>query len=254
MRLPTTAAAICVAAALLAGCYGSTEPATDIGPETATLRGQGTANNGPAYAVFQYWIEGNTDDLRVSQPAQNFPAGASGSFSKKVTGLAADSTYAFRVCGGDQGTEAVCANTRTFKTLPAVEDSVNGSYSSGCCYHIRVDARSGPAGQNPHGEMHYESAPAFSNGDEFNGFVTCLEVDGKSATIGAVGQRRILGSQDPDWHVASMVMNVIDGQIGPDRVWLDYGPPDCGVAPSGTPNGTGAFIVNDAAASSPTIR
>jgi hypothetical protein len=243
-----------VAIIALAGCYGSTEPATDIGPETATLRGQGTANNGPAYAVFQYWIEGNSDDRRVSQPAQNFPAGASGPFSKKVSGLAADSTYAFRVCGGDQGTESVCANTRTFKTQPAVEDSAHGGVGSGCCFGLSVDARSGPSGQDAHGQMHFYSLPAFSPGDEFDGFVTCLEVDGKSATIGAVGQRRQLGTQDPDWHVASMVLTVVDGQLGADSYAHNYGPPECDEASTGPESAGGAWIVNDAAASTPTVR
>jgi hypothetical protein len=205
-----------VAVVALAGCYGSTETATDVGPEAATLNGQGTANNGPAYAFFEYWLVGDDDDHQFSQPAQNVPAGASGPVSRKVTGLAADSDYAFRLCGGDQGTEHVCANTRTFSTQPAVEDSVKGSIHLGWCYSWSIDARSGPSGQNAHGELHYGSFPAFSPGDEFDGFVTCLDVHGKSAAIGAVGQSRRPGTQDPDWHPASMVMTVVDGQLGAD--------------------------------------
>ncbi len=45
--------ALCVL--VLGGCYGSTEPATNIGEDSATLRAQGTANNGPATSYFEYW-------------------------------------------------------------------------------------------------------------------------------------------------------------------------------------------------------
>jgi hypothetical protein len=53
------AALLALVAGVFAGCYGSTEPATDIGPESATLQGHGTANNGPAKSWFQYWLTGS---------------------------------------------------------------------------------------------------------------------------------------------------------------------------------------------------
>ena len=80
---------------VLSGCYGSTEPATDIGPESATLRAHGTADNGPAHAGFQYWLT-NADRIRKGT-THAFPAGASGPFSDRVTRLAAGSSYSFRL-------------------------------------------------------------------------------------------------------------------------------------------------------------
>ena len=62
--------------AALCGCYGSTEPATEIGPESAKLIARGTADNGPAHGGFQYWLT-NADRIRKAT-GQAFPAGASG--------------------------------------------------------------------------------------------------------------------------------------------------------------------------------
>ncbi len=66
----------------LAGCYASTEPATNVGPEAATLNARGTANNGPARSHFEFWMTGST---RVSwTDDQRWPAGASGPFSQRA--------------------------------------------------------------------------------------------------------------------------------------------------------------------------
>jgi hypothetical protein len=237
--------------AVLPGCYASTEPATEVGPETAKLNAHGTANNGPASAYFRYWLTGAPDQELVSDPI-HFPAGATGPFSKKVGGLAADSEYTFKVCGADDGAgEEVCAQTRTFTTAPAVEDSVVGGASSGCCFSVRVDARAGPNGESARGTSRYTSLPAFSIGTEFTGFVTCLAVDGRSAAVGAIGQLRRLGAQDPGPHPASMLMTVVDGHLGPDSFRTgQFGPaspaPDCASASFENHSTLGQFIVNDA--------
>lgn len=236
----------------LAGCYGSTEPATTITPETAQLNARGTANSGPASAVFRYSLVG--DDEEFTTEPLHFPAGASGSFSKKVSGLAADSDYAYKLCGVDDGQDGlVCANTRTFTTPPAVQDSLTGSYSSGCCASWNVDAHAGPNGENAHGSTRYVSLPAFSIGTEFEGFVTCLEVDGRSAAVGAVGQVRHLGAPPPDssWHRAYMLRTVVDGHFDADTVGsADFvdgtALPNCGSASFANQFTAGSFVVNDA--------
>jgi hypothetical protein len=236
----------------LAGCYGSTEPATNVTPETAQLNGQGTANNGPASAIFRYRLVG--DDEEFTTEPIHFPAGASGPFSRKVTGLAADSQYAFQLCGVDDGQDGlICANTRTFTTPPAVEDSLTGSYFSPCCYSWDVNAHAGPNGENARGSTRYTSLPAFSIGTEFIGFVTCLEVDGRSAAVGAVGQIRHLGAQPPasSWHRGYMLRTVVDGHFDPDTVGIPTfvdgtGSPDCGSASFASQSTIGSFVVNDA--------
>ena len=242
-----------------AGCYASTEPATDVGPETATLNGQGKANHGPASGLFYYWLTGAPGEQFTTEPL-HFPAGASGPFSTKVSGLAASSEYAFKWCGSDDGSEDNgCAQTRTFTTPAAVQDSLTGSYFSPCCYSWDVNAHAGPNGENAHGSTRYTSLPAFSIGTEFIGFVTCLEVDGRSAAVGAVGQIRHLGAQPPasSWHQGYMLRTVVDGHFDPDTVgpptFVDgTGSPDCGSASFASQSTIGSFVVNDAAGSSPT--
>jgi hypothetical protein len=86
------AAAVIGTTLILGGCYGSTEPATDVGSETATLRAQGTANNGPAGSWFEYWVTGSTANPRTTESI-HWPSGASGAFSQKVKNLADGPTF-----------------------------------------------------------------------------------------------------------------------------------------------------------------
>jgi hypothetical protein len=237
----------------LAGCYASTEPATDVGPESAKLNARGTANHGPASSYFEYWLTGSSQ-AHDTVPAGSWPAGASGPFSKTVTRLSADADYSFRVCGSDQDAqENSCAQTRAFKTPPAVEDSVKGGYFHACCASLNVNATSGPSGDNAHGSMALGEFPAFSPGREFTGFVTCLIVDGRSAAVGAVGQWREYGTQNLDPYPGSLLVGIVDGHLGVDKLGQrSQGPaspaPDCasetfqGLFGSDENN----FVVNDA--------
>ncbi len=52
---PSAVVAVVAAALALAGCYGSTEPATQIDFDQATLNAHGTANAGDAHVYFEYW-------------------------------------------------------------------------------------------------------------------------------------------------------------------------------------------------------
>ena len=124
-------AVVVVSAGLLAGCYGSTEPATNIGEDSATLRGQGTANNGPASSYFEYSTkrEPLPGQARPRTPTRSWPAGASGPISERVSDLLVASRYSFRLCGADRGATPVCAQTRTLTTPTPTGDYVKGSFS-----------------------------------------------------------------------------------------------------------------------------
>jgi hypothetical protein len=180
-------AGIISAALALGACYGSTEPASDVTYSGATLNARGTANNGPAYSYFEYGPTGVPAALRQTTQ-RSWPAGASGEFSQAVGPLYASTPYSFRVCGGDEGQPAACAQTRTFTTPAPDGDAVKGSWIFRISPHSAngtVDARSGPSGQNPSGSLNYQIA----DGDpaRFIGYVTCLLVSGPRAAVGAVG-------------------------------------------------------------------
>jgi hypothetical protein len=179
---------VLVFTALCAGCYGSTEPATDIGEATATLRGQGTANNGPASSYFEYWTDGDPlpGQARPRTPTRSWPARASGPITERVSDLLVASRYSFRLCGSDQGAAPVCAQTRAFSTPTPAGDYVKGSFSgtappTGIAYTVRFNARSGPTGENARGTVRLTFA-----GQTRIDTVTCLTVGRTFATIGVV--------------------------------------------------------------------
>jgi hypothetical protein len=241
-----------VGAVLLTGCYASTEPATDVGPETATLRAHGTADKGQAESWFEYEVTG-----RAGAPQQaahlTWPAGASGPIIQKVSHLSAGTPYMFRICGSDSSTyPPVCAQTKTFTTKAPTQDTAYGSWWFGCCNSFGVDARSGPDGENPSGTMGFGSGNSFDPvSRQFGGTVTCLEVNGRQAVIGAVGQLRTTppGTTQP----ATVLAWLGDGVTGVDRyerkdVVLGSTPPDCAAAEFNSPTNFSEFefVVNDA--------
>jgi hypothetical protein len=242
-------AVVVLAAAGLAGCYASTEPATNVGPDHATLNAQGTANNGPANSYFEYRVTGRTG--WVTGGGRSWPADVSGPFSAKVEDLADNQSYSFRLCGSDQGGSA-CAQTRMFTTTEAVKDAVSGGLFGGCCYSFSVDATSGPLGENPQGSMHLRTGNSFDPvSTSFSGFVTCLAVDGRRAAVGAVGQR----TQSPGGTTpATLLATIEDGRANTDT--QDEGPlvagstpPDCESASfdnQGPVIESFEFVVNDA--------
>jgi hypothetical protein len=201
----------------LAGCYGSTESATDVGPESATLNARGTANNGPAHSYFEYWLTGSENNhLRAGD--RSWPAGASGPISAKVSHLTAGTQHSYRVCGYDEDPEYVdvkCAQTLTFTTKPAVDDSVRGGFYAGCCSRVDVDARSGQNGANPRGFFRWYARSSSSPDPPsiFNGFVTCLAVNGSRAAVGAVGKWSQQGSPDTN---ATFLVTIVDGRTEED--------------------------------------
>jgi hypothetical protein len=252
-----------VASLALTGCVGSTEPVTSVEPKRATLNARGTANNGPATSFFEYWLTGSTDGV-VRTRFRSWPAGASGAFSETVERLAAGSSYSFRVCGRDdqaEGEEYACAQTRTFTTRPPVEDAAHGAYFHPPSTGLRIDAASGPSGERPRGSVHYSSGSSFGPFVSFDGFVTCLAVNGDRAAIGAVGREFRTGIPDSGERPATALVTIVDGRAtasdthGPH--WLGTAqpgstPPDCATASFASQQqvhpSEGGFIVDDAPA------
>jgi hypothetical protein len=179
--------AVSVSSALaLVGCYGSTEPATDVAEDGATLHARGTANHGPATSYFEYWATGDPASgyPTPATPTRSWPAGASGPISERVSDLLVASRYSFRLCGDDQGTAPACAQTRTFTTPAPAGDYVKGSTAlddapriSG--FAIRFNARSGAAGENPRGTVTIIE----KSGSRAVYRVSCLKVADNRATV-----------------------------------------------------------------------
>jgi hypothetical protein len=223
-------------ALILGGCYGSTEPATDIGFDHATFNGKGTTNDGPARVYFEYWPTGHPK-RKLPSLGDDLPAGVTGPVSQPnfpvPLGLYADTDYSFRLCATDRGSpNGLCAQTRTFRTKKPAGDFVEGgvlTHVGGQGHDGGVSAQSGPSGANPTGNLRL---PDDANANTFSGNVSCLAVHGNEAVIGAVGARA-------DGTPASGLMKVRDDLEGEhDGVsWTitDNGSaPDCANATIGT--------------------
>jgi hypothetical protein len=187
------AATLLGTALVLGGCYGSTEPATDIGIDRATLTANGTANAGDAHVYFEYWPTGHPESV-FATIGTDVPAGSSGKYTeptaKSFRGLAVGTQYTYRVCAKDQSApNGACAQTRTFTTARPAGDLVRGDYRTvvgGLGHEGSVDAHSDASGANAGGTLTLPADKDTSAGT-FTGFVTCLHVAGNRATVGAVG-------------------------------------------------------------------
>jgi hypothetical protein len=225
---PVSVVAAVIAVLGMAGCYGSTGSATDVGTDRAQLHGKGTTNNGPAHVFFRVWptqFPSRGFDTRGT----DLPGGVSGpysestNFSEAVTRLVPATSYSFRLCGTDQGaSQPVCAQTETFKTTSPNGDVVQG-YVFGnpvnAATSASVGASSDPGGAHPTGGM---TLPGY-----FSGSVTCLRVQGSHAVVGAVG------TIQPNSQPATGVFEIEDGGAGADDqvasnvVVGSSTPPDC---------------------------
>jgi hypothetical protein len=142
----------------------------------------------------------------------------------------------------------VCAQTRAFETTAALEDSVTGSWFYSPHLSGTVDAHSGPAGQSPRGSVNDVYAPITYNA--FEGFVTCLAVDGNKAAVGAVGQATLADGQTKQ--PATLLLTIVDSPAG-DTLGRDQEsgstPPNCATASFDQQTSLGSasdLIVNDA--------
>jgi len=211
-----------VSALALGACYGSTEPATDVGEDTAVLHGHGTADSGAATSYFEYWATGDPapDYPKPRTPTRSWPAGASGPISAKGSDLLVASQYSYRLCGQDQSTPTVCAQTRTFTTATPTGDYVKGSLSFAGAqipptpippFMLRFNARSGATGQDPKGTV----TEVRKDGSRSVGKVTCLRASGGQAKVGALSETG-----------AALLFDVQNGRssVGIQTV---ANPPDC---------------------------
>jgi predicted small secreted protein len=184
-----------VSALVLGACYGSTEPATGVGEDTAVLHGQGTADKGAATSYFEYWATGDPapDYPKPKTPTRSWPARASGPISERVSDLLVASQYTYRLCGQDQSTPTVCAQTRTFTTATPPGDYVKGSLSFAGAqippnpippFVLRFNARSGATGQDPKGTV----TEVKKDGSRSVRKVTCLRASGGQAKVGVVSE------------------------------------------------------------------
>ncbi len=252
-----TAVSALLRAGVLAGCYGSTEPATEIRFDSARLNGRGTANNGPAYSYFEYGSSRGGFALGLRTPTRRWPAGASGPLTEQVGGPSDPNgplqgfPYSYRLCGGDLGEPAVCAQTRTFTPASPTRDAVKGFWSIGSgppARRGRVDASSTATGASPTGVLRLFKylSPQLA----FAGRVTCLEVSGARGALGAVGEVTTDGS-DPDPNASppttTALVTVIDGVVGNDRTAVvvtpgSATPPSCTAAPRDTEEAVGGTV------------
>jgi hypothetical protein len=196
------AAGALVVALACAGCYGSTEPATDIGLHGAHLHGAGTANNGPAGVFFQLWP--SAFPARVQETRHvDVPDGTSGPFSRSTeVQLALDTEYSFRLCA-DEGGGPICAQTRTFRMPKPAGDAVIGDINQ--AYEFRplfVEAQSDASGGAPTGH--------FSVAGRFSGTVISMTVVGRRAAVLARGTAQ----RGTDTFAADACATI--GDAGPD--------------------------------------
>jgi hypothetical protein len=219
-------------AVLLGGCYGSTEPATKIRPDSAQLNGRGTADDGPAFSFFRVQRYGVPLGDPVDTPTRQWPAGASGPITEQLTGLAEATDYLFKLCGGNAGDEAACANTKSFATRgPDGQDSVLGAWrirASADPSGGVVRARSDPSGANPRGSL--EITQVLENVHVFKGFVSCVRVKGNQATVGAIGLDKDQNGNDQP---STAKMSIVDPGLNDGfsyEVKPGSTPPDCGAA------------------------
>jgi hypothetical protein len=183
-----------VAAVVLAGCYGSTEPARNIGIDRATLTAQGTTNAGPAHIYFEYWPTGQPASV-FATIGKDIPGGVTGPYSEATAssfrGLKPATGYSYRVCGRDSGSpNGACAQTRTFTTATPAGDLIRGDYATvlgGIGHSASVDAHSDRSGANAGGTLSLPGDKHPTPSGTFSGTVTCLRVQGNKATVGAVG-------------------------------------------------------------------
>jgi hypothetical protein len=164
-----------------AGCYGSTEPASNVGLFGATLNGAGTTNNGDADVFFQVWP--SAYPTRVRETAHfTVPGGATGPVSRHSgVGLALDTEYSFRLCGADAGQQPVCAQPRTFRMPKPDGDAVVGEVPRAYDEFrpMFVQAQSSANGASPSGDL--------SVMGRFYGEVDSMQVIGNRAVVHAVG-------------------------------------------------------------------
>lgn len=150
-----------------------------------------------------WWFEyGPTVEYGSSTPTRSVTAGPTTKplVDQTVLGLEEATTYHYRLCARGADRNGLCSYDATFTTTSG-QDSVTGfgtvlSLSGiGLVLGADLDARSGPAGEDPVGQATISPGVAYFKTAD-SGPVTCLRVEGNRATIGMLATPADLG-QDP---------------------------------------------------------
>jgi hypothetical protein len=223
-------------ALLVTGCYGSTEPATNIGYDNATFRGQGTTGQDGTHVFFEWWQGGRADNV-LATLGKDIAGGVTGPYSEppftEAPLLRPATQYLFRLCGRETAT--TCAQTRSLTTLTPTGDRIHGAFAFGSDLSAggSVDARSDRTGGNPAGRLSLSSDPQ-TPGIGFAGDVTCVKVNGSQAVVGAVGTDEgvaasgLLEISDNDLDTPNLTADRLDWQVTHGRT-----APDCAGQPFG---------------------
>jgi hypothetical protein len=182
-----------LSAAIISGCYGSTEPATNIDVDSATLNAYGDTEGSPTTSWFQYWRTSQPGNVRATG-SHDLPAHVRGPLSAQLSyphdALDPITQYSFRLCGSTEGRAPVCAQTRTFRTLDG--DVVTADVLGGGGVPARVRAVSGPNGEAPRGFFIVDGNEDPPHPED----AVCVSVHGNEAVVGfrdSGGARRTLG-------------------------------------------------------------
>ena len=91
---------------------------------------------------------------------------------------------------------------------------------SGSFKHVRVSAHSGPAGENPNGQIHVTFQGVFAPAGDVKGRVVCLQVSGNVARVAALLDQPFEGAT----HVTLIITDLGEPQQGqsPDLVTTGF--------------------------------
>jgi hypothetical protein len=191
-------AALTAAILGIAGCYGQTDFATQIGHNAATLNAHGSANSGPVEPYFEFWKTA-TPNTRIQTPVQIVPGGVSGPVSARATNLTDGTDYSYRFCGTDSSTHGspVCAQTQTFVTGLSSVQATGDTTQPGADFdfaRISVNVVAAPPGGTPRGHVSYrlrDHRSIWGPGGTFWDFgsqtednINCVRIQGNVAVIG----------------------------------------------------------------------
>ncbi|MCA1679504.1 MAG: hypothetical protein LC777_11415 [Actinobacteria bacterium] len=123
----------------------------------------------------------------------------------------------------------------------------NGAIETGpILVALRVNARSGPSGENPRGQLTFRGNPPPFGAVDIKGRVTCLRVTGKVSTVGFVVTKSRAGFPEG----SGGEFTVVDGDPGAPDMFegrpTPAPPTTCPPPFGGRPITRGDFVVHDA--------
>jgi hypothetical protein len=170
--------------------------------------------------------------------------------SEPVSGLEEVTTYHFAVCAedGENPGDAFCSPDQTFRTTTtATSDSVTVTGNTAQELNIDLEASSGPSGENPTGHGSYDFGPSSDPIHFPVDTITCLSVNGDTATFGGTLQENDFGV--PAFRVTVVDQGLADsGQDAFRAQGLATAPTDCSGQLDTIPLINGNAVVIDAPA------